>query len=150
MSEITISRRADLRYAAQNYEIEVALPSERAGFDARLVRERFYERHRALYSYATDEPVECVALRVTALAPGAILRLPERRPTGPPLLATDQPCHLPGVGDVRVSVHSREGLGVGETIEGPALVEDEQSTTVVLPGQRARADAIGNLLLELT
>jgi len=149
MSDISIARRADLRYSGQNYEIDVALPPEDAGFDPRLVRERFSERHQALYSYATDEPVECVALRVTALAPGAVLRLPERRPSGSPLLATDHACHLPGVGDVRVNVYSRDGLDVGLTIEGPALIEDEQSTMVVLPGQRARADTIGNLLVEI-
>ena len=41
-----------------------------------------------------------------------------------------------------------EQLGVGSVVEGPALVEDEWSTTVVYPGQRCVADALGNLLID--
>jgi N-methylhydantoinase A len=147
-AEIVIRRGLDLRYAGQNYELEVPLADGPAGFDHEAIRARFAEQHRALYSYATDEPVECVTLRVAALVPGAVLRLPEQQPRGASRLADDQPCMMPGFGQVRAAVYRRAGLPVEEPLDGPALIEDDQSTTVVLPDQRAWADRWGNLHLE--
>ena len=146
--QITLRRSVDLRYAGQNYELEVSLDPGPAGLEHDRIRDRFYERHRAFYTYATDEPVECVTLRVSALVEGLLPALPERTPSGPALLARDHACSLPGFGEARVAVYNRSGLGP-EPIDGPALVEDEQSTTVVLPGQRARADRFGNVLVEV-
>ena len=145
-AQIEVRRSMDLRYAGQNYELEVPVA---AGFEHDMIRDAFYAHHRAYYTYATEEPVECVALRVAALVPGTLLRLPERTPAGPAVLARDHRCSLPGVGEVLATIYSRPGLPVDEPITGPALIEDEQSTTVVLPGQRATADAVGNLLVEV-
>ena len=114
-----------------------------------MIRDSFYAHHRAFYTYATDEPVECVALRVAAVRPSPLLRLPERTPRGPAILARDHRCSLAGVGEVVATVYSRTGLPIDEPIVGPALIEDEQSTTIVLPGQVAVADAVGNLLIEV-
>jgi N-methylhydantoinase A len=41
----------------------------------------------------------------------------------------------------------RDGLGPGSVVSGPAIVEQLDSTTVVLPGQRARADRFGTLVI---
>jgi N-methylhydantoinase A len=144
-AEVIARRSMDLRYAGQNYELEVPLAEGAEGLAYAAIRDCFYEHHRALYTYATDEPVECVALRLTALVPGSLLRLPERKPSGPTRLADDHACFLPGFGEVRAAVYDRSGLGADQLVDGPALIEDEQSTTVVPPGQRARADAFGNL-----
>ena len=46
------------------------------------------------------------------------------------------------------SVYARDALGAGDRIEGPAIIEQEDTTTILLPGWLARADAVGNLLLE--
>ena len=146
---IEIRRSIDLRYAGQNYELEVPLAYGRARLEHDVVRDGFYAHHRALYTYATDEPVECVTLRVATLVPGSVLRLPERRPTGSAVLRDDHLCTMPGNGRVRATVYRREGLPIDQPIAGPALIEDEQSTTVLLPGQRARADAAGNLSIEV-
>jgi N-methylhydantoinase A len=146
--QITIRRSVDLRYAGQNYELEVSLDPGPAGLEHDRIRDRFYERHRAFYTYATEEPVECVTLRVSALVEGSLPALPERTPSGPALVTRDYACSLPGLGEARVAVYNRSGLGP-EPIDGPALIEDEQSTTVVLPGQRARADRFGNVLVEV-
>jgi len=147
---IVTRRSVDLRYAGQNYELEVPLEPGRSGLEHAGIRDHFYEAHRALYTYATDEPVECVTLRVAALVPGALLRLPRRQPSGPARLAEGHTCTLPG-GDATVcaTVYSRSGLTIDEPLVGPALIEDEQSTTVVLAGQHARADALGNLHVEV-
>jgi N-methylhydantoinase A len=45
-------------------------------------------------------------------------------------------------------VYDRYGLGAGEVVAGPAVVEELDSTTVVHPGYRATVDRYGNLLIE--
>ena len=42
-------------------------------------------------------------------------------------------------------IYRREHLVVGATLEGPAIVEQLDTTTVIEPGDRARVDALGNL-----
>ena len=56
---------------------------------------------------------------------------------------------FPEAGDVTLPSYDRNGLGGGETVEGPAVIEDEWSTIVVHPGQRATADHLGNLIIEV-
>jgi N-methylhydantoinase A len=67
---------------------------------------------------------------------------------GSPAPAGSQRAFFPGVGEVAMPRHDRGALPAGRPIEGPALIEDEWSTTVVYPGQRAAADALGNLVIE--
>jgi N-methylhydantoinase A len=49
----------------------------------------------------------------------------------------------------KTPVFAREGLRAGNTIAGPALIEEHASTTVVLPGDRMQVDAFGNLVIEV-
>jgi len=46
------------------------------------------------------------------------------------------------------ALYERARLGLDEEVKGPAIVEEEASTTVIYPGQRARLDRIGNLVIE--
>jgi N-methylhydantoinase A len=147
LAEIELRRSIDLRYAGQNYELEVPL----AHGSTRIadVRQRYTGQHIQRYGYATDEPVECVALRVAALVPNPDFRMPERQQVGEAVAAEGYPCFVPGAGAVRVTVYRRAGLDVGRPIQGPALIEDEQSTIVLLPRQTGQADAVGNLLIDV-
>ena len=45
--------------------------------------------------------------------------------------------------------YERATLPAGQVVTGPALIEDAWSTTLVYPRQRARADRLGNLLIEV-
>jgi N-methylhydantoinase A len=51
-------------------------------------------------------------------------------------------------GWLECAIYAREGLAAGATLDGPAIVEQADSTTVVLPGQRARVDRAGNLIIQ--
>ncbi len=145
IGSVLMTRSLDLRYTGQNYEITMPY----GGSDVAALRLAFEERHRRLYGYATGESVECVNLRVTARvevdaatapAPGAL-----RGATAP---IRTRRAFFPEAGDVVLPLYERKGLGVGTTLEGPAVIEDEWSTTVVYPGQRATADPLGNLVIE--
>ena len=52
-------------------------------------------------------------------------------------------------GTVETDIYDRDALSAGARLAGPAIVEQADSTTVIHPGQRARVDALGNLLIEV-
>jgi N-methylhydantoinase A len=140
---VALLRSVDLRYSGQNYELEVAWQA-----DAGALRRAFEERHRQLYGYATGESVECVNLRVSARVAsaeppaGAVSTAGRAAPGG------RQHAWFSETGQVEMPRYDRGALPAGAVVAGPALVEDDWSTTVIYPGQRGAADALGDLVIE--
>ena len=149
--EIVTARFADGRYAGQAYSLEVpalapAGPGELAAFV-----EDFHATHERVYGHALrTAPVELVNLRVVKS-----WRLPEPR-----LLArgSDGAKRPPRVrrayfdelgGFVEVPVLARDQLRAGLQLEGPAIVEQPDTTTVIYAGQHALVDGAGNLVISL-
>jgi N-methylhydantoinase A len=154
-ADVTLARGMDLRYVGQNYEIELPYRSDAGG-----LRSLFEARHRQLYGYATGESVECLNLRVVArLGDGLVVPHPGGEREKPlPLRAPGQDQGAPGAtqrayfpetGEVVMPRHDRGALAPGMIVIGPTVIEDEWSTIIVYPGQRAAADASGNLLLDV-
>mgnify|MGYP001167494521 CR=1 FL=1 len=141
---VVLQRSMDLRYLGQNYELEVPVAP---GLDGQEIRRRFSEIHRGQYAYATEDPVEGVNVRVTALVRSGEPGLP---PAGParPRQRGERRVFFYGTGGASVPVYSRDGLDAGDALPGPAIVEDEWSTLVVYPGQTVRRDALGLLWIE--
>jgi N-methylhydantoinase A len=146
-----LSRAADMRYARQGVELSVPFPDGPVDADAaaRAVA-RFHELHQRLYTFCDPAaPVEIVNLRVQAIgradhiAPPEIAAAPSRRaePAGERLAA------LIGAAPIPTPIHRREALLAGHEIEGPAIIDQLDSTVVILPGQIARVDRHGNLLV---
>jgi N-methylhydantoinase A len=52
-------------------------------------------------------------------------------------------------GFVETSIYSRYRLGAGDTVEGPAIVEERESTLVLLPGDVGRVDENGNVIVAI-
>jgi N-methylhydantoinase A len=147
-------RSLDLRYDGQAHEIAVACP-EGALEAAALatLRSRFEAAHHQVYGYiAPEEPIRIVALRLEATGRVPKAALPAHPPAETPLaasLAGERAVWLPEAGGfVACPVHDRARLGPGHRIAGPAIIEQMDSTTLVLPGQVATVDAWLNLLLE--
>jgi N-methylhydantoinase A len=142
---VLLKRSVDLRYAGQNYELEV----DYGGGTPDALRTTFERRHRQLYGYATGESVECVNLRVSAQLVRDELALGSSVAAGPAAPVGELRAYFRGAGSVAMPRYERGALPPGQAIAGPALVEDEWSTTLVYPGQRCRADRLGNLLIEV-
>ena len=142
---VLLKRSADLRYAGQNYELEV----DGADGAPEALRATFERRHRQLYGYATGESVECVNLRVTAQLVDDDVMLPPPAVAGPARPAGELRAYFREAGEVAMPRYERSVLPPGQVITGPALVEDEWSTTLVYPGQRCRADRLGNLIIDV-
>jgi N-methylhydantoinase A len=112
---------------------------------------RFHDEHRALYDYDfrgdDRQQVEWVNLRVTGVGP--IRKPPVQR------AARGQGAAAARTGTRRVyfddwvdaAVHDRSRLGAGDTLAGPAVLEEFSSTVPLHPGFTARVDDYGNLVI---
>ena len=145
MDRIVLLRSLDFRYVGQNYELEIGFVPGGPG----ALKAAFEKRHRQLYGYATGENVECVNLRVTARAAEEQPPLPAP-PSGTSAEATgSHRAYFPETGAVEMLRYDRTSLPPGHLVAGPAMVEDEWSTTIVYPGMRCVADRLGNLVIEV-
>jgi N-methylhydantoinase A len=151
---ITVHRAVDMRYQGQGYELEVKLPQAEPGSVFEKLPMLFSEMYRDVFALSyIDEPVEIMNWKVEAVGPEPILNdglhLTAPRPGSQvskgsrrayfPEQPTGAPC----------PVYDRYALLPGVTIEGPALIEEQESTCVIGIGDTLRVDAQGNLIAEL-
>lgn len=150
-------RSADMRFAGQGYEIPVDLPAgPYAAADIGRLNDAFFEAYSTTYGdRALDRgaPVEIVHFRLTASGPVPPMRLaslPEGDGSAAAALKGRRPVYFAETnGYVDCPVYDRYRLRAGDRFEGPALVEERESTVVVLPDSRARVDREGNLIVDL-
>jgi N-methylhydantoinase A len=151
-----LERYADMRYFGQAWEVRVDVPAgrlDRAAADE-VVR-RFHVAHARTYGYSyaesPDQRIEWVNLRVIGVGP---IRRPVIQPReGKFAGGTDRAVtgrrgvHF-DTDFVDTPIYARSRLQPGDCLDGPGIVEEFGSTTVVFPGLQARVDDFGNLLLE--
>jgi N-methylhydantoinase A len=144
-------RHAGMRYRGQSYEVPVPVPRLGGPQDMADLVERFHEAHQRRYGHmAQAEAVEIVNFQVTAVALIA-------KPAWKTFERTDAPAKPHearqayfSAGDAReVPVFRRSTLHPAMRIEGPAILEEQTSTTVLYPGQRAKVDEYLNVEIEL-
>jgi len=150
-----LARTVDMRYAGQNYELAVPLPDgpPTAATLDRLA-EGFFDIHRRLYGFvAEDEPVQLVTFRAEATGLVSKATLKAHPPEGPDASAeirAQRPVWLAEAANfVPCPVYDRDRLRPGNQFVGPAIVEQMDATTVVLPGMSARVDPFLNLILDV-
>jgi N-methylhydantoinase A len=114
------------------------------------VERAFYAAHARRYAHAVEDPVEIVSFRLSAYGVVAKPRLEGEGGSAAALadaITGERPVAFEGT-FARTPVYARERLPVDAVLGGPALVEEAGTTTVVPPGFRAWADALGSLILE--
>ncbi len=149
-----INRTIDMRYAGQNYEIAVPVPEGPIGpatLDA--LAAGFSASHQRLYGFTADEdPIQLVTYRVEAvgLVPKATIAMhPDAGPNAAPALVGRRNVWLTEAGGfVDCPIYDRVLLMAGNRIDGPAVIEQMDATTLLLPGMQARVDSSLNLILE--
>lgn len=136
----------DVRYAGQGYELNVAWD----GRSPRTSIEEFHELHRQRYGFCDrGKPVQIVNLRLRMTAAGEpYTPRPHEMRSGDGSAALDGERKIFFDGEFLDSrLYRRERLRAGDVIEGPAMITEYTSATIVPPGCRATVDAFENLVI---
>jgi N-methylhydantoinase A len=149
-SRARVVASADCRYLGQGFELQVPLAAIHARGVGGLAR-RFHELHGATYGHADPTaPVEVVTVRSSAFGDldqpePAQVRRGSRTPPKDAVVGT-RAASLPGMRPrTKVVVYRRELLRAGNRLTGPAVIQQMDATTVVLPEHRADVDPYGDL-----
>ena len=149
-----LKRTADLRYHGQNYELAIDVPDGPiTPTTIRALADGFAEAHKRLYGFVAEgEPVQLVTYRVEAIGfvPKAEFRPePDAGPDASAAIMGRREVWFTETGGfVDCALYDREKLKSGNLIEGPAIIEQMDATTVLLPGMTARVEPYLNLILE--
>ena len=151
VTELRLKQQIDLRYLHQGYHLTVDGPDgEITQTHKQPIKAAFDDLHRRTYgASAPEEDAELVTLRVVSEVPVPHLRLP-RIAAGRVADARigERPLYdLTTAGFANAYVYDRARLGADDRIAGPAIVEQYDSTTVVLGDQTLTVDDFGNLLI---
>ncbi len=140
---------ADCRYAMQDIQLPCELRVEDIddGFATRI-RAQFEDEHRRRYGFDLDAPIEIATLRVVGASttseevvePAAGKGGSEATPEREEQVFFDGEWHATGIYD-------RDALGSGDTVSGPAIVVQQDTTTVIDPGYAGAVDDYGNLII---
>jgi 5-oxoprolinase (ATP-hydrolysing) len=151
---IRLVRKLDCRYQGQGYELSVELsPLKSEQLELEQILAAFHQLHEREYGYAfPDNVVEIVTARVTAVG-----RMPKLHAPGPAeglaaerVPARTQPVHFRVDGRLEsfdTPLYRRDSLAAGLSFEGPAIILQTDSTTVVPLGWAAHVEPSGNLIL---
>ncbi|MDG2286063.1 MAG: hydantoinase/oxoprolinase family protein, partial [Alphaproteobacteria bacterium] len=147
----------DARYVGQNFELAVPVASGATlGAsdipDPPRMHAAFREAHDIAYGYASeDDPIEIVNVRLSASA-----RLYEERDAAAPTRSTAEPTpngrrpvFFDGDAAVDAALFSRDALESGQIIQGPAIIEQLDTTTPIYPGDRAEVTPDGHLIITI-
>jgi N-methylhydantoinase A len=144
---MAVTQTAGLRYAGQGYELEV--PAEAGSTDIESLVDAFHAHYERAYGYREALPVEGVTWYLTLTRREV---LAEPRAAFPPSAVgrpgTERLAYFPETGSVTVPVVDRLSLGAGDVVEGPALVEEAHTTTVLQPGDVLTVDDRLTLVIE--
>jgi N-methylhydantoinase A len=153
LQEIVVSRGADMRYVGQEHAVSVELPTELfAAEDRDGIKSCFDAVHETRYGYASPgEPAEIVSLRCAVVG---LMKKPRQQTMAagaakPPAKAFrgNRLVYFADSGFVETPTYDRAELVASNTINGPALIEEYASTTVVHPGDSLDVDGLGNLII---
>ncbi|HWK68982.1 MAG TPA: hydantoinase/oxoprolinase family protein [Rhizobiaceae bacterium] len=149
-SDRGVSYSLDLRYEQQGFEVTVDVDAKTVETGGKLdtVLDRFHALHERLYGVRFHVPVELVALRVVAT--GATPPVDEQH-----VLSSDTTADaLIEIGKayfhgrwIDTPHYDRNLLELGRRVEGPAIIRQYDTTTVLLPDHYAEVDSHGNLMI---
>ena len=142
--DIRVAIGSDLRYKGQHNELSINLPSkliETRNIEA--VRDAFETEYERTYGIKLSEvDIEVVAWRVTAYGPNVDQDEVRSQTQTSARGATRRPVRFrSGVYDTRV--HARSSMRADKEMEGPVIIEERETTIVILPGWQANVDRHG-------
>lgn len=144
---------ADMRYMGQEHTVQVSAPAYPWKEEDRAeILSRFHKTHEHFYTFSLpDTPAEIVNLHLVAYGQ---LTKPALQEIAPQVGDIAQACKetrrvfFSGDGWLDTPIYDRSKLGSGAVAQGPLVVEEPTTATVVCPGQTLTVDRYGNLIVE--
>ncbi|MBO67818.1 MAG: hydantoin utilization protein [Acidiferrobacteraceae bacterium] len=140
-----------MRYAGQNHEYDVPISHGQIDLDGiQKAFNSFHRRHEALYGYSRqDAVIEIISLSTTAVGktkkPPIQFSQPDKVNVGEIM----QQVYFRDIGDLDTRVIERESLKIGAEINGPAILVESGSTTLLRPGDEMVVDGSGSLVIDI-
>lgn len=155
-NQITILRSVDCRYIGQGYELRVDFPNGYIDEQAiELVLKEFHKNHAAEYGHSfLESPIEIVNIRVTGL--GSMPKIKKQQLNHPysleeALLKTGETIfNIDGALEkVETKFYQREQIPIGIEFQGPCIVLQKDTTTVIPPNCTACIEKFGNMIIKV-
>ena len=153
---VTVRWLADMRYLGQSYDIEVEIEGPADEGLVGRAADAFRRRYREIHGHESlVDGLEFVNLRAVASAPAAAPgapreEAPPRAPSPREARATRRRAYFgPTHGWLDTPVYRRHELATGTELEGPVILDQADTTTVVQPDHRLEVARAGNLLVHI-
>ncbi len=151
---VSIIYSADMRYKGQSYELNVPIDSSLIkNIRINSIKELFHKEHERSYGFFNQgHEIEIVNLRVTAIGKLAdyipkIVKEGSKKPNASAMKNSREVYFNSHGKNSGCKIYDRTGLLQNNIIDGPAVVEEVDSSTVILPGYLALVDKYGNLII---
>src|SRR5262245_21948204 len=153
--DVRIRRTAEMHYTGQGHEVEVELPGGHlSAASLGVIVERYEAAYRALYSRtALGVDIEALNWRVVVSGPPPDFAMGTRAPDADGGAAAmprrHRAAYFPEAGGhVETPVYDRYALTAGMRFDGPAIIEERESTAIIGPGARGRVGSDLTLVAE--
>ena len=149
-ADVSMTFGADLRYFGQQNEVGVTFTFDpRASRDTVAIRKEFERAYLAQYGFNPSHvPVEIVSWRLTVRGPNVPFHTAAVTAHSAGKPRHSRPVHL-WQDDQQVPVYDRSALATGQSMAGPAIIEERETTIVIPPGWSATVDAFGCVVASL-
>jgi N-methylhydantoinase A len=150
LGERSVDYEIDLRYRGQSMKLTIRTSAEEfKTIGLQGIADRFDKMHEQLFTFALDAPHEMVTLRAIVQG-GATPVTIDPLPTGdgdPSHAVVDETEIFQGGKTHRAKIYDRRRLKAGDAVVGPAIVNQMDTTTLILPGHVGVVDANANILI---
>ena len=146
LASVVVSRFADMRYRGQEHTLKIRLPAKMLSISPSDMRNAFEAEYTKRYGHSSQNvPIDLVNLRVvvTGIADKPVLKHLNGENSG--ASPESRQVNFDGRDFIPCEIWQRGTLSVGQRIDGPAIIEEGASTTLVGPKDWATIDRIGNI-----
>ncbi len=154
--EVTVTRFADAKYPAQIHELTIPLPAGRPleSADITAMAEGFHDLHERMFTYSVrDSSVDLFHWRVVAHRSVEAKQTPAFAPGSEDVSGAQKGTRRVYFGDINdyreTNIYDGDRLERGMMVTGPAVVEQQNTTIVVFPGQKLEVSEFGDFVLAL-
>ncbi|QKE72226.1 hydantoinase/oxoprolinase family protein [Arthrobacter citreus] len=151
--DVVFIRYADMRYLGQEHTVKVPIPNGLLNSETmKVIVERFHQIHEQQFTFKLEgAPTEIVNLHLTALGTVQKPKIAKLKNIGDNADSTIKEVRnvlFEDYGWIKTNIYERDLLNAGSKIDGPAIVEEQSSSTVLYPNQSLTVDPYGNLIIE--